>query len=62
MEDYLLKRRSSLAAGILVPPHGTLAQQQQLGTGTPKWQATVGADDSGIDSNLLVSISAMEVG
>ena len=61
MEDYHLKRRSSLAVGLLVPPHGTLAQQQRLGTGTPKWQATAQASDYGL-TTLLMSVSAMEVG
>lgn len=62
MEDYRLKRRSSLAVGILVPAHGTLAHQQRQGTGTPKWQATVYTSDSGRDSTLVISISATEVG
>lgn len=75
MEDYLVGRTSCLAVSILGPTLGPLPAQQQRqpqqerqpqqqqGVGDPKWQAAVHANDySGKDFQLLISVSAMEVG
>lgn len=60
VEDYLLGRTSCLAVGVLCPTLGPPAQQQQQqGTGEPKWQATVQTSDSGMDFSLIMSISAI---
>lgn len=61
VEDYILKRTTSLAVGVLVPALCVPVRQKQQGTGEPQWQATAYTIKFSTGFSTMMSISAMKV-